>query len=591
MNSGFSKLANLKAQLEVAEGKPTSKQKTPKPPRTKIQFPEIPMMYRAQIAGRCGLQYAGDDSDLDTWTDEWLQPKAGDKQPKYQYQLPKENLKIFRCKIDFPYRLFTNGGQDSIHRPTFGKQGIPIFPGSSLKGMFRRACREIAPDKLALYCGDAEQPGCLRFHAAYPIGDWAATEERKFQEKGQPCTKICYRINDLVHPQQERQLGRNNNQDGGKASPTISLYKPQLSVEISCTRSDVEVDWQEVEKILREAVRRGVGGKTNSGYGVSGSVNGKEARSRLNHYDFVIPLQGKGTASKLLNELTEFRPQLFKAALRGHASRLLSGVCNDEAAIDKHIACLFGGTDRAAAVTIDFDWQPDNYRVDTSQMVSTYSIEGDLKIATSTSDRAFIETVLKFAYTMGGFGKTWRRVWHKDFYKPTDGKTYNKAIGCHWTSSDLPWNSPTTTTELTEFLNDAYEKSCARYDAYEKSCARLGTRPPRLTSWREAWHPDNVQVFAKVTRPSQVIALFHESQFKFTPAIGGKKNGDSRPKNVSSVWHRMLPINGNQYLEIVTVFKKGNWQNEQDMRSVFIQRLTGFGFEEVVWGKEQNQPD
>ncbi len=49
---------------------------------------------------------------------------------------------------------------------------------------------------------------------------------------------------------------------------------------------------------------------------------------------------------------------------------------------------------------------------------------------------------------------------------------------------------------------------------------------------------------------SEAIELFHDPVFKYTPAIGGREyqppiNGEERnspPTAVSSVWHRMLPI-------------------------------------------------
>ena len=67
--------------------------------------------------------------------------------------------------------------------------------------------------------------------------------------------------------------------------------------------------------------------------------------------------------------------------------------------------------------------------------------------------------------------------------------------------------------------------------------------------------------------------LFHEERFKFTPAIGGKNRGDKNPQYVSHVWHRMLPLGGSQYLEIVTIFEGDNklWNNN---KAIFEKEIT-----------------
>jgi CRISPR/Cas system CSM-associated protein Csm3 (group 7 of RAMP superfamily) len=104
-------------------------------------------------------------------------------------------------------------------------------------------------------------------------------------------------------------------------------------------------------------------------------------------------------------------------------------------------------------------------------------------------------------------------------------------------------------------------------------------------------------------RETTIIKLFHDNIFKTTPAIGGRqpnKDGteDNPPKFCSSVWHRMLPIEGsNQYLEIITLFTskefESDWEREIDDEKVnqlqpFIealknQQLDNKNFEKVEW--------
>lgn len=511
----------------------------PKTPR------ETPMMYRAQVKWRCSLQYAGDNQHLKQWIKEWTRLKP-EQQPCYQYaDPPKLGLdgSTYRIKVEFPFRLFSNSGQDSIFRPVLGKNGIPLIPGSSIKGLFLRVCQ--ADDKakqrsqeesLAIkFCGDAEQPGVLRFHGAYPIGNWAE------------------RIGDVVHPQENWQV-KGKREKSETALALISLYKPQMVFEFSS--SDPKINWQKVESLLLEALQRGIGGKTGTGYGLGGNFPGKPLVKTKR--PITIQLGGVGVSSVLLSGEPEFRPNLFKAALRGHTRRLLAGVCHSEDTVQREVQRLFGSTSAEGAVKIL--WQS----LSDTDNDATYNVSGTLYIDAPDADISFLNQLLKFAFTMGGFGKSWRRVWHKEFYNPAYDKNYSKLIGCHWTSPNF--DDIKTTQKLKEFL-ESLNQTC---------CKRLGSNPAGKLNWKEAWHPKRVAVYSQVVKQSQAIRLFHDKNFKTTLAIGGKRPNDKRPTHVSSVWHRMLPIGNNQYLEIVTVFHadRVHWKREeQDQLQPFIQQL------------------
>jgi CRISPR-associated protein Cmr6 len=79
----------------------------------------VPMMYRAQISGRCSLMFAGDNNrDLNDWTQEWVFPMENGE-PHYQHEQPKLGLDdfVYRFEIEFPFRVCSNCGQDNILRP------------------------------------------------------------------------------------------------------------------------------------------------------------------------------------------------------------------------------------------------------------------------------------------------------------------------------------------------------------------------------------------------------------------------------------------------------------------------------------------
>ena len=538
---------------------------------------EIPMMYRAQISGRCSLQYAGSQEDRDRWTEELLDPKPGESQPCHQHseniQEVREEGCFCRLKISFPWRVFTNCGQDSIARPVLDIRGIPHIPGSSIKGLFRRECEQrdrLKPESglTNRYCGDKNKlkPGIapLRFHGAYPVGDWAGTIEEATQNADEP----RYRMVDVVHPQEDWQIGKPSRKKN--ASALISLYKPTLVFEISSGQSLSKEEWTTIAGILKTALRQGLGGKTSSSYGLAYQPKDK--------YDFSAYLTGKGIMPVLLGKDPEFRPNLFKAALRGHTRRLLAGCSSN---VDNSVKALFGKTTAPARIEIYWDGELP------SQPTPTYNVKGTLWMsAPQKKEKELLRLVFQFAYTMGGFGKSWRRVWHEEFYQPIyqeqhPNERYNKDIGCHWEADEDWLNEIQTPKQLTEFLNRV-ERVCQRY------CGGNNFQP---MDWREAWHRDRVAVYAAVTQQSQAIELFHDETFKTTPAIGGKNPGDDRPKHVSSVWHRMLPIGVDdsgkaRYLEIITVFHgdRSQWDRNGDSQLLkFTNELAGKNLERV-WG-------
>ena len=548
----------------------------------------VPMMYRAQVDGRCSLMFAGDNQDLARWKDEWIYPKP--EQPCYQKKELPLGLdgKIYRIAVNFPFRLLSNCGQDSILRPILGKDGIPFFSGSSVKGIFRRAC--VNPDhtvnleQIKKYCGDNANlaPGKLRlrFHGAYPVGDWAGTHKVTFQRKGQSVTEVRYRMLDVVHPQQERQVGSEKNQNA-TALASVSLYKPRMIFEFSS--ADLNIDWKEVESIFWRAIALGVGGKTSTGYGLAGYNDFHPAMVPSSKAS--VFLIGQGVSSTLRSDEPEFRPNLFKASLRGHFQRLLAGVVGDLRELNSQVDRLFGSSSSPGAIQICWEprpWDPkeeEKVKEGTFGATKTFKARGILHLnASRREDVELIEQVLKFGFIMGGFGKSWRRASHELFHK-----TYKKfEIGCHWKldPTDPTWIDIKSTDALQSFLTEIHQNYVSR----------LGGGRAIALDWREAWHPDRLSVYATVTKESKAITLFHHNIYKNTPAIGGKNPGDNRPKFMSSVWHRMLPIDNGNFLEIVTLFHgQGNaWKHkdEGDQLQNFVRSLEEAGLS-GIWPPEK----
>ncbi|MEH2351104.1 MAG: RAMP superfamily CRISPR-associated protein [Nostoc sp.] len=538
-------------------------------PRSDVTPEEIRMMYRAQIKERCSLQNAGKNPHLIRWVDEWVQPSS-DLSPTYQKLQPSLGLdgNMYRFLLKLPGRLSSNSGQDSIIRPVIDSEGIPMIPGSGIKGLFQHWLRrnKLTPTELEI----AKK---LRFHRAYPLDDWTAGG----------------RIVDVIHPQQDRQVGIKITSPHAYAA--ITLYQPKLVFELSCRQQLILEQWQRVEEWMKSALVAGIGGKTSTGYGLIGQPPRPQQE-----YNLIIPLLGTGVSSLLRTDVPEFRPNQFKASIRGHVTRLLSGVCSDRSFIDKQLNYLFGH-DRATGKS-DMYWQTQAFlgknQTQGHEKTPIFKMQGKLLVSLPQREANWLRSVFRFAYIMGGFGKSWRRVWHKcdlrDWHPGFMPSYQTRAIGCHWECSDLNFVGIKSKQDLEAFLSKLYRDTQQfPFQLNSKQPNNRQESPDYMNTWRETWHPNNVTVYALETDTSQAINLFHGKEiFKYTPAIGGrgikiedgKEKRDNRPTSVSSVWHRMLPIEGNKYLEIVTVFHgdrtpNSPWRHktEGDQLKPFIERL------------------
>ena len=547
----------------------------------------VPRMYRAQVQGRCSLQYGRNNEDLNEWTKEWVYPDSKHQDTPY-YQHPEPQLGIdglvYRLKVDFPFRVFTNCGQDSILRPTIGKNGIPFIPGSGIKGLFERLSRhpqlreesqqqfKERQQKVREYCGSPEEPGTLRFHGAYPVGDWAGTKTVKPKNKQ---AETRYRLVDVVHPQQKRQIQR---EGSPQAIAVVSFYQPNFVFELSSIKPLPEDEWKTIGALIRQALRPGLGGKTSTGYGLYAPPQDR--------YPLDIKLQGKGVSPLLRSDEPEFRPNLFKASLKGHFLRLLAGVCGDERAVQAKVDRLFGHTTEPGVLKLY--WASEFLKNDKTlgnENTPIYETKGKLYLDAPKPDLPFVQKVMEFAFNMGGFGKSWRRVWHDDFlpsYK-------TRAIGCHWECNyNFSSIEPTVIQnpdDLNAFLTELHEAA--------RNYTEVNANANQCLSWKEAWCPGRLSVYTQVVSQSKAITLFHDPRFKTTPAIGGRSPKDTRPTSISFVWHRMLPLGGNQFLEIITLFHGGrsgnraySWQrNEENQLPLFTQKLNNLGFE-LKWGTQ-----
>lgn len=592
---------------------------------------EIPLMFQAQIPDRGNIQYVGDQKKnnkseqnqekpaYERWVTQWLDgcrplsKKVDESEPiwkrkpvKPTVKLPEFGSHVKSWEYQIRWRMVTNGGQDEgLIRPVIGAKGMPFFPGSSMKGAFRRACSE---SKQQRYCGGEEKtkkgetrtkPGILRFHGGYPVDmSWAQ----------------CDRLVDIAHGQQPYQVMRNTKEKGENANVQISLYRPKFKFGISSTETlDLE-EWKEIQEIWEKALGNGIGSRVSAGYGYvdrtstnkDGSVEPIENGDRILQS---IHLNGQGLTSQLLlkeherdkHKTPEFRPNMFKAALRGHTLRLLGGIA-DEKTAQSLTKQLWGGIpekteDKKAkaivgCIGIDFSvkgklctkgnhtYQQYNNKWGDFVTVEmpTYKLQNGrlnlLKIGKVNPElEQFIINLAKFSVLFGGFGKSWRRTHHQLFY-PSYFKNNDKPmIGCHWEfapASQELYVPAKNLNDITEFITNFREQAIAWVRSEVEDYQPNGY----VQNWREAWHPNKVQVWGRLANDGQSKAIqwFHDtSRLK-----GSSLAGQMGKIGIGRTWHRMYPRyvieDGkltrleNEYVELLTIFPDESKESQKFLK-------------------------
>ena len=517
---------------------------------------KVPMMFRAQIDGRCQLQRVVKDQEPDAqkWADEWVD--------KVYPKLPELGPTVQSRTYTINWRLITDSGvDDSITRPVIGARGWAFFPGSGMKGLFRRACTK---DKAIRYCGKPIksgdwEPGILRFEGGYPI-DTSWTE----------------RLVDIVHPQQGRQV--ESQTAPSSAFAQISLYKPTLRFAISSSETLAPEEWETIWKIWERAIAAGIGSRVCAGYGQFIQDDRIPSAKVL----YQTHLKGEGQAPKLLDgETGEFRPNMFRAGLRGHALRIFGGLTDDKTA-KQLVEMLFGGVSGKGVVgLVGMSFQESHleylpFQKGSSYEQTIYKVEGNLQwlltreLADSSHEDALKKLIAKltqFTMVFGGFGKSWRRSDHRRFFEEYyENDRHKPMIGCHW-----QWSGD---RELKRDVQVKHPGNVAGFIDKVREVAidwmviqGVKPNPERAANWRESWHPARVQVWgrkAESREEREAIPWFHGPYYKpIGPRDVPKTIYESQLRGkvgrVGRLWHRMYPwvpkgVATPQYLELLTIF-------------------------------------
>ncbi|WP_338442571.1 hypothetical protein VZG28_06400 [Synechococcus elongatus IITB4] len=518
---------------------------------------QVPLMFRAQVERRSQLQRLDpkrnqqqEPQDAEIWVDQWVErvdqtgPQFGDGVETRTYQVN--------------WRFVTNGGQDDgIIRPVIGAGGWPFYPGSSMKGLFRSACTREQAER---YCGrplpgNDFAPGLLRFHGAYP------TDEHWTE-----------RLLDLVHPQQKRQVGLDDR--ASSAFAMVSLYRPELRFGISSSKPLAADEWDTIWSIWEKALGKGIGSRVCAGYGQVQGIEG----DRL----WKGKLRGEGQAAKLLDGSGEFRPNSFRAAIRGHALRIFGGLTDADSA-QRAVNELFGSVEGrgdvgllAMAFTPTRDvvigsfgagrWKQPTYEVTGEfEWLLTQPLEEESR----KTIKLLITRLTRFALLLGGIGKSWRRADHRLFFEDYygDGRSNKPLIGCHWQWQETSIRSDAIVRapgHVERFIGSVRESA---QEWLQRRKLLKGTP----AQWREAWNPSKVQVWGRIARDerdSLVVDWLH-GNYATGKAIY-KTSVAGQLGKIGRIWHRMYPLtklrpdpnNADEkvavltpsYLELLTIF-------------------------------------
>lgn len=498
------------------------------------------MEFRAQVQGRCQRQYIkkpenqtpGWRSDLQIWIDEWTERVDGTS------PFSTDGLRIVEAQID--WRLISNSGvDDGFIRPVIGAGGWPLIPGSSIKGLFRRAC---PPERLLRWCGSpcAEgdlSPGILRFHGAWPT-EASSTADSSW----------THRLLDVAHPQQNWQVGFTNGNENHSAFGIASLYRPRLRIGLSSTDLSIsEREWGEVVDTLRQALRAGIGGRSCVGYGSSGRLSRDVV--------FECALEGQGPAAKLLDLTPEFRPTMFRAAIRGMALRLFGGL-TDEITARQVVGRLFGSLSREEGQNVGLlataytdstfslgssggGWKQPIYA--TSGRLQWRRTRGCCEGEAEALLAELLAALHGITMSLGGFGKGWRRPDHRIFF-PGYGKT---PIGCHWQWQEvekLPtWIDVQSAEDLIRLLQRS-RRVATRW--LESTGQRTGGSAP----WREVIDPPRMAIWTRRAEDpidAEAIHWFHrprDGEPRRDPRDLRKSELAGKVNKVGMIWNRLLPI-------------------------------------------------
>jgi CRISPR-associated protein Cmr6 len=418
---------------------------------------------------------------------------------------------------------------------------------------------------------------------------------------------------DITNPQENFQVYHRSDEQG-KPLPLYTLGNGHDSVEVTVairgipntqvTETEVDEVWGWVQQALSFY---GVGSRTASGYGQikpTQKINLDLPKDyQVKEFGFSLYSQGcHGPSSQ-----KELRPSHWRGWLRSWTLRCLLGVMSNDNAqltLEELFGTLesnAGGRSKQGKVRIEMlrgnkqqfwgDHSQDNPKF--------YAWKGRLQIsAPAETLESIILPIVKFAVSVGGVGRGWRRPLHQFMgqsrgsdrpfsrgtylslmYKPEgEDRVKNFALPPDpkvWTNTYCKWKKAVEA----EYSKDSHRflslnpNLNQRWEVFSpETCAVYLVSGPR----QEPISRDNLEWATSDVRLTRGdgMELIYKKKYKKNPEVGGDAaGGDDSPSHCSWVSIRRVPVKDAGTKEVVCLFMGGQTPQSNHVRSQFLHDL------------------
>ncbi|MEA5537025.1 RAMP superfamily CRISPR-associated protein [Crocosphaera sp. XPORK-15E] len=472
------------------------------------------------------------------------------------------------------------------------------IPGSSIRGLVRAWAKKYPEihqrmNELLGYQDDEKiVPGKIEFLDAYP-------------QEPTPLTL------DIVNPQQDFQVLHK-----GQSKP-LSFYtlgdgKQKISVTIAIrgivnktTPTEVQEVWEWVEQSL---CFYGVGSRTASGYGAIKSLSKPKliwpSDESVKIFDFTLYSQGCYGANQRDRDDVELRPSHWRGWLRSWVWRFLLGVMSENNA-KKTLGELLGniddenGTSNKGCVRLEVI-KSTTWGKSSNHQPRFYTWKGKLKIiAPKDILNNLILPIIKFAVSVGGVGRGWRRPLH--IFQINN--RHNAARGCDLKLLHKARPKPIEEPRLISYIlspnkpenwSNTYQKLLDTFQDHWPNRITIGANPDLQA---EVFSPTTCAIFAvagPVDNPideseqtwdfirsnsetrGEGMNLIYQDKYKRKTDVGGNAGQGNAHCSWVSIRRVKVPhkTENTNCQEIVCLFMGGKSSNPNHLRSQFLKDLS-----------------
>lgn len=419
---------------------------------------------------------------------------------------------------------------------------------------------------------------------------------------------------DITNPQEKFQVYHDKS-DAGKPKPlplyTLGNGKESVEVTIAIrgipglvSKNDVDQVWMWIEQALSFY---GVGSRTASGYGrlkpESQIIPVDLPKYKTQELGFSLFSQGcYGPDQKNRNNV-ELRPSHWRGWLRSWTLRFLLGVMsntNAQLTVEELFGTLesnTGGKSRQGVVRIEMlqgTQQP--WGKKSNDRPEFYVWKGHVQISAPTEIlNSMILPIVKFAVSVGGVGRGWRRPLHKFSRETKHGDWIQLSRG---TDLLLTRKSENDNRAKKFALPPEGERWQTTYKQWKKSVEKVYSSRFLSTAQNpeaEVFSPDSCSIYlvpGPVQEPLEKktmewsidgtlgtrgagMELIYDSEYKRNPEVGGDAaQGKDASSHCSWVSIKRIPAKDERTQEVVCLFMGGKTPQSDHDRSDFLSDLS-----------------